>query len=109
MRSQSLFEVHQLIHSMTPHEKRYFKLFATFTGKKQSNNYTELFDYLNAREKYEEAAFLAFLQAQTYAAHYQSTLYHLMGLLIRSLQSLQTNRSEAGKLRELVGGSADSV
>lgn len=104
MRSQSLFELYQLIHSLSPHEKRYFKLFATFTGKKEENHYTVLFDLLNGSPSYQEDEFLGFVEQQSYAKHFQSTVYHLFHLILRSLKSFQSGKTDEAKLREWVEG-----
>ena len=104
MASQSLLEVYQLIHSLTPHEKRYFKLFATFTGKKEENHYIGLFDWLNRQKQYQEDEILKFIHSQAYGKHFQSTVYHLFHLILRSLAAFQAGKTEEAKLREWVDG-----
>ncbi len=104
MRSQSLYELYQLIHSLSPHEKRYFKLFATFTGKKEENHYTALFDLLNGNTTYAEDEILEFVTQQSYGSHFQSTVYHLFHLILRALKSFQSGKTEEAKLKELVEG-----
>ena len=43
-----------LIHSLTGHEKRYFKIYASKHVMGEKNNYLKLFDFLCKQKEYEE-------------------------------------------------------
>ena len=48
-------ELFHLIKSLTPHEKRYFKLFASLNAQKKNPEYIKLFDAIDAMAIYNEA------------------------------------------------------
>lgn len=93
-------ELHQLIHSLAPREKRYFKLFAQFTAQKAENHYTHLFDLLNKMPVFDEKKLRKKLANASFIDHLHSTVYHLFNLLLKSLKSYHAGKTELSKLRE---------
>lgn len=102
MKSAVARELHALIHSLTSHEKRYFRLYATFTGNRKQNNYLHLFDVLLPMAPYQDQALFESIQGTAYQNHLPSTVYHLNNLILRSLKSFHSEKSERSQIRELI-------
>lgn len=101
MSSRTTQQLFQLIHSLSPHEKRYFKLYAGISGKKD-NNYLDLFDILNEQAAFDEDQLLARVAGKRYASHLPTTVHHLFQLILRSLRSFAEEGNALNRLRALV-------
>ena len=55
MANKASQQVHELISSLTPAEKRYFKLYADRHSSKSKNNYSKLFDAKDAQQENDES------------------------------------------------------
>ena len=93
-------ELHSLIHSLSPSEKRYFKLFAQFSGQKPNNNYIRLFDRLNEMSEFDAGSIDKWIQKTSFASHPGTTVNFLMRLILRSLKLYHSERSRQAKARE---------
>lgn len=100
MKSNAAQELHQLIHVLTPHEKRYFKLYANLPGKRRENNYVHLFDVLHSMPDYSGTELEKAVEQAAYARHLPSTLFHLNQLILRSLRAFHAGKSALNRLRE---------
>ena len=49
-----LFDIYQLVHSLTKAEKRYFQRSASLHVIGEKNNYLKLFEALNRQKKFDE-------------------------------------------------------
>ncbi|HKK39540.1 MAG TPA: hypothetical protein VJ949_08985, partial [Cryomorphaceae bacterium] len=58
MSNKASNQVHELIHSMTPAEKRYFKLYAERHSGNSKNNYHLLFQAIEDQDEYDEESIL---------------------------------------------------
>lgn len=93
-------ELHALIHSLSPTEKRYFKLYANFSGQKPGNTYIRLFDRLNNMPEFDPKPFLKWVGTTSFASHLSTTVNLLMRLLLRSLKLYHAEHSPLDKARE---------
>lgn len=59
MKTPSL-ELHELIHSLKPSEKRYFKLEASKHNSDKKNKYLSLFEAVEKQKEYNETELLIF-------------------------------------------------
>lgn len=100
MKSNTARELYELIHTLTPHEKRYFKLYANFSGKRTENNYLHLFGVMHDLETWSDEALEKAVSEAAYCNHLPSTIFHLFQLVLRSLKSFQTTATERSRLRE---------
>lgn len=90
--------LYELIQSLTPSEKRYFKLFAQKHVIGEQNNYTVLFDLLNKQKIYNESQI-----ATDYPGtpkHLASDKTHLFGLILRSMRAYHAEKQVDARLRE---------
>ncbi|WMX15876.1 DUF1697 domain-containing protein [Aureispira sp. CCB-E] len=83
----------ELIHSLTPSEKRYFKLFAKNQSGKSVNNYIYLFDFLNKQDKYDEKKVHLHFKGAKFLKQLHVTKYHLYQLILKSLRAFRAGKS----------------
>lgn len=102
MKSNVTRDLHALIQSMTQHEKRYFKLFAEFSGKRRSNNYIDLFDALHGLKKYSGAELEKEISGKSFVKSLPSTVHHLFSLVLRSLKSYHSESCVGEEVRSLL-------
>lgn len=75
----------QLIHRLTKSEKRYFKLFAQLTDRKDGSNYIKLFDAIEAQKKYDEEAIKKNNKDEAFIEYLSASKAYLYKLILRSL------------------------
>lgn len=81
-------DLHQLIHSMSKSEKRFFKLQSADT----ETNYHALFDLLNGMDIYDESKVQQVVEKAGWTKHLSWTKGHLMEQLLRSLRNYHSAR-----------------
>lgn len=102
MSSKSIEELHDLIHSMSPHEKRYFKRFAQFSGQSETNNYIKTFDQLNGMGHYDEESLDKWIDQVSFRGHFPATIHFLMRLILKSLKQFKSEKDDFVKARDQV-------
>lgn len=78
--------VHQLIQSLSPSEKRYFKVYIKRNILKNSSNYLVLFNRLNAMEEYDGALLKRQLKGAVFVRQLSVTKHYLYGHILKSLE-----------------------
>ncbi len=74
-----------LIKSMTKSEKRYFRLFADWHGRKRSSKYLALFDALDAQDVYDEEAMRHSLGSALETQHLAELKLYLYNSILKAL------------------------
>ena len=97
-KSSKLFE---LIKSFNQTEKSYFKKYSQYHNPKASNLYIELFDLVDAQEKYDEDLIVEKLSNKTFAKNISAAKNHLYNLLLKSLRNYHASKSARIQVREL--------
>lgn len=82
-RADGLF---QLIHSLTPAEKRFFKVFGSRHVIGEENNYLKLFDALAEQATYDEAALKERFRDSKFIRHLTSEKTYLKQLILRAMR-----------------------
>lgn len=82
MQEDQLFD---LIKSLTPHEKGYIR---RMTG---DQNYTRLFDAIDAQDVYDEVALRKKLSKERFAKNFSSAKNYLLHVILRQLESYDTS------------------
>lgn len=85
MRTDAL---HELIHSLSPNERRYFKLHSLPGGGDAESNSMRIFEVLLAQPSYDEAALKLAFAHSPIAKHLSSEKSYLYQLILRSLRSM---------------------
>ncbi len=96
-------DIYELIKSLTPSEKRYFKLFSSFAKKNEENNYVTLFDVIdklpsleNINENLQKK-----LKKTSFDSNLQATRTYLHTLILKSLKSYN-NSSASDKIEDML-------
>ena len=98
-------ELFQLIKSLTPSEKRYFKIHASKHVIGKSNHYEKLFDALDVLpddQPYDEAAFKKSLRGKSYGSHLSDEKSHLREMILRAMRVYHAERTPKGQLVEMI-------
>ena len=95
----------QLIRSLTPGEKRYFKLYAARQSEAQKTNYEKLFDEYNELpdgEPYNEEEFLKKLKKKKLGKYFSDDKKHLSQLLLKAMRSYNAEKKAEGRLADMI-------
>lgn len=98
-------ELFHLIKSLSPSEKRYFKVYASRHVIGKSNHYEKLFDALDALpddKDYDEAAFKRSLRGKSYGKNLSDEKTHLREILLRAMRVYHAERTPKGRLVEMI-------
>ncbi|MGB1242538.1 MAG: hypothetical protein ACPG49_08455 [Chitinophagales bacterium] len=98
--SSNIFE---LIKSLTPAEKRYFKVFAKRHVKGDENNYVLLFNAIDKQTDYNEAILLKKIKRGTSVKHFSSEKSYLYKLILKAMNAYDLDKSIEAKIREQIG------
>ena len=91
--SNYLFE---LIKSLSPSEKRYFKLFSSLQkSRAEEKNYLRLFDFIAAQDAYDEEAILEAFAGENFIKSLHVTKNYLYNLILKSLRIFEEERKNA--------------
>ncbi len=80
-------ELFRLIRSLSPSEKRYFKVVTAHREGEPANSYHKLFDAIDEQEHYDEAALLAQHKGQKFTRNFSMVKKYLTESIIKSLCS----------------------
>ena len=95
----------QLIRSLSPGEKRYFKLYAARQSEAQKTNYEKLFDTYNElpeNEPYDEEAFLKNLKRKKLGKYFSDDKKHLTQLVLKAMRSHTAEKKAEGRLMDMI-------
>ena len=95
----------QLIKSLTPGEKRYFKIFAALhTGDRQTN-YEKLFDAFNElpdNNKYDEKEFAKTLKQKKLGKYLSDEKKYLTALIMKAMRHYSAEKKAEGQLADMM-------
>ena len=98
MRSTS--DLHELIHALSPSEKRYFRIFASRHVHQGQNNYMRIFDMVEGQTEHDEPALLAGIDDPKLKAQFAVQKNYLHKLILKSLRNYHADISVDFKLKE---------
>lgn len=99
---KSTDDLYQLVHSLTPAEKRYVKVFASKHLIGSNNNYLRLFDSLAAMEEYDEEELKRKFKGKSFIKHLPSEKNYLHKFILKSMRSYHAESSVDTLLKELL-------
>lgn len=97
-------DLHQLIHSLSQAEKRYFKVFAGRHVIGEENNYVRLFDAIHAQQEYSEEKLRNQFRGEKFITRLPYEKNYLFKLILKSLRSFQAEKSPEQEVDELLAG-----
>ncbi len=99
-------ELFQLVKSLTPAEKRYFKVFSSKHVIGERNNYVHLFDAINRMEQYDEELLKSYLrrkhQGERFIEHLSSEKLRLHRLILQSMRAFRSEKSVSRRLIDMI-------
>lgn len=98
--NEDLFE---LIHALTPSEKRYFKLFAQRQGDDKHKLYVKLFDMIDAMTgAYDEQIIKKKLRSPKYIKQLPQMKVYLFDLIMKSMRLYRSDKDVANEVFDLI-------
>ena len=98
-------DLFRLIKSLTPNEKRYFKIWSSKHVVGKSNNYEKLFDaidMLSDEAPYDEIAFKKTLRGKSYGKNLRDEKTNLKEILLKSMRVFHAEKTAEGRLSEML-------
>ncbi|PSR00776.1 MAG: hypothetical protein BRD50_09650 [Bacteroidetes bacterium SW_11_45_7] len=83
--------LHELIQSLTPAEKRYVKIYASLNAREQENKYLHIFDIINKQEVYDEDKLMAQIEDEKLKKYLSVAKNYLQNIILRSLVEFHAN------------------
>jgi hypothetical protein len=99
MSNKASNQVHELIHSMAPAEKRYFKLYAERHSGNSKNNYHILFRAIENQIEYDEKTILERFNGESFVKHFSIAKNRLYHQILRSLDAYYAESSIEAELQ----------
>ena len=90
-----------LIHSLSPSEKRYFKLFTQRQVQHKNTNYAKLFDAINEQEIYDEDALLKKFKKETFTKQFGVAKNYLFSMILSCMQQYNEENFIEWKIRNM--------
>jgi hypothetical protein len=90
------------VRSLTPHEKRYFKIFATRHVMEKNNFQIKLFDAIESQEIYDEEALVRKFKNETFAKRFSVAKSRLYETILKSLHAYHSGSSVDAELKKML-------
>ena len=95
-------DLFDLIQSLSPNEKRYFKRFATQHVIGKQNNYLRLFEAIAKQKRYDEDALRKRFKGERFIEHLPSEKNYLFQMVLKAMRRYQADKSVDIKLRDML-------
>ncbi|MEM6723004.1 MAG: hypothetical protein AAF598_03140 [Bacteroidota bacterium] len=99
MKRSSTF-LHQLIHSLSPAEKRHFRVWAKQQGKGSKQNYLLLFDAIDKQAEYNEEKLKAKFQKAAFIHYLSTAKSQLKDQILEALHQYHSSNTTAEQLKK---------
>ena len=91
-----------MIRSLSPSEKRYFKIFASKNTQSSKQNYLKVWREIDRQSDYDEAAILDKLDDPKLKSQFPVIKHYLYNLVLKSLRNYHSSNSVDFKLKEML-------
>ncbi|MFZ1611935.1 MAG: hypothetical protein WAT52_12755, partial [Chitinophagales bacterium] len=95
-------KLHKLIKSLTPPEKRYFKLFAAKQGDAEEKYYLQLFDAVDKLKEYDEELLKKKLKGSIHSKNVAYQKHYLFEMVMQSLKNFEKSKSPLLQVLDLL-------
>lgn len=92
-------DLHKLIHSLSPAEVRYFKVFSSRHLDEGTANYVRLFDEIKKQDAYDEAGIISKFKKEKFIRLFSITKARLYKSILRALDSYHASSSLDAELK----------
>lgn len=96
--------LHELIHSLTKSEKRYFKLLSSRHTIGEENNYVLLFDFLDKQEVYDEDIIFTHFKGEAFLNRFSITKKRLYDHILSALDNFHAQANVQAQLNKMLHG-----
>ncbi len=96
--STDLFE---LVHSLSPSEKRYFRLFCSRSGEDRSTNSLRIFDAVLTQNSYDESALKLEFKGEKLLDNFPSEKHYLYQLVLRAMRNYHHGKTPEAQLHHM--------
>ena len=86
-------DLHELIHSLTKMEKRYFKLYAARTSGTKQTSVLKVFDAIAKQKEYDEKALLGKFKNESFASNFPAYKNHIYTVVLRAIAHYRESSS----------------
>ncbi len=90
-----------LVHSLSPSEKRYFKLFTQRQVQHKNTNYAKLFDAINEQMVYDEVALLKKFKKEVFVKQFGVAKNYLFNMILSCMQLYNEENFIEWKIRNM--------
>ena len=95
-------DLHELIHSLSPSEKKYFTQFARRHIPDHETNYLRLFQTISSQKSSDDSLLKKQFRSEQFSRHLHVAKGYLYRLILRFLNTYHFNQSEKLRLKELL-------
>lgn len=95
-------DLHRLIHSLSPSEKRYFRLHAQTHSGKANSYYLQIFDIIQGQEVYNQDKVLEKLSKNRKVTRFSAEKKYLYLLILKSMRAYTAERDVFRKIRGMI-------
>jgi len=94
--------LHELIHSLTSAEKRYFKLFSNRHSTSNQKQYVQLFDEIDNQKEYDETEILEVFKENSFTKHFSIAKNRLYHQILKSLDAFYSQDTSEAEINQYV-------
>lgn len=97
-------DLYDLIHAMTAHERRYFRMYARMQQPEGEWNYLRLFDAMLTQDVYDEPALKKQFEGDKLAENFAVEKHYLYMQLLKVLRNFRARKRKDLQVREMLDG-----
>lgn len=102
MSNKASSTLHELIHSLTSAEKRYFKLFSNRHSSANQKQYVQLFDEIDNQKEYDEAEILELFKESSFVKHFSIAKNRLYHQILKSLDAFYSQDTSEAEINQYI-------
>lgn len=100
MSNKASNQVHELIHSLSSTEKRYFSVFSNRHQTKTKKNYLKLFEAIDHQDVYDEEELIDRFRGEAFAKHFSIAKNRLYHQILKSLDAFYAQDSTEAEISQ---------
>jgi len=94
--------LHELIHSLTSAEKRYFKLFSNRHSSSNQKQYVRLFDEIESQKEYDESKVIKAFKGSPFTKHFSIAKNRLYHQILKSLDAFYSQDTSEAEINQYI-------
>ena len=95
-------DLYKLIKSLSPSEKRFFKIYTSRHVIGQQNNYVQLFDAISSQKLYDEKAIKEKFDGETFMNRFAAVKNYLHQMILKSMRNFHSGTTIDIELKEML-------